>query len=180
MNPAAPRPADPLARRRGVRGAIEAHLGSPQVTRVVYGAIIGLALLVGIERQPPRAGVVVASLLVTALAVGLAELYSEWVGAETRTRHRVARVEVRHFLVDSVAVGFGIAFPAVFFVLAALDALELQTAFRLAKWTGVGLIAFYGFAAGRLAGASPTASALQGVAVAAIGALVIALKAIVH
>ena len=31
--------------------------------------------------------------------------------------------------------------------------MELDTAFRLAKWSGLGLIGFYGFAAARLAGA---------------------------
>ena len=41
----------------GVRGAIESHLGSAQVPRVIYGAIIGLALVVSLEDHPPRAGV---------------------------------------------------------------------------------------------------------------------------
>lgn len=169
-----------MSARGDLRAAVEAHLGSPQVTRVVYGSIIGLALIVGLERHPPSAGVVVGSLLATALAVGLAELYSEIVGAETRERHRVARVQLRHFAVDALAVGFGIAFPCVFFVLAGVGLFELDTAFTLAKWTGVGLIGFYGFAAGRLAGAGLLAATAQGLAVAAIGGLLIALKALLH
>ena len=56
----------------------------------------------------------------TAIAVGLAEIYSEVVGAETRTRHPVTRREVRHMTEDAAAVGFGVAFPAVFFLLSAL------------------------------------------------------------
>lgn len=71
---------------------IEAHLGSRQVARVVYGAIVGLALVVGLEAHPPSAGVMAATLLATGVAVGLAELYSELLGYETRTRHlRVPR-----------------------------------------------------------------------------------------
>ena len=46
-----------------------------------------------------------------------------------------------------VAVAFGILFPAVFFLLAATDALQAETAFAIAKWTGLGLIGVYGYAA---------------------------------
>ena len=41
-----------------------------------------------------------------------------------------------------------------FFVLAALGAFSVDTAFNLAKWSGLGLIALYGFIAGRVGGAS--------------------------
>ena len=110
---------------------LEDHLGSPQVSRVIYGSIIGLALVVALEVHPPPMRVVVAALLATAVAVGLAELYSEIVGTETRTRRRVAREQVREFLDDTVAVAFGVAFPAVFFVLASAGAFEPETAFTL-------------------------------------------------
>jgi len=163
-----------------MRRAIEAHLGSPQVARVIYGAIIGMALVVSLQAHPPRAGVVAATLLATAIAVGLAELYSDVVGAETRNRRRVGRDQVGHILRDAAAVAFGICFPAVFFVLAAAGALELDTAFTIAKWSGLGLIGFYGFLAGRLSGAGLGVSLLQALAVGAIGGALIAFKALVH
>jgi VIT1/CCC1 family predicted Fe2+/Mn2+ transporter len=147
---------------------------------VIYGSIIGLALVVALESHPPPAGVVVGVLLATAVAVGLAELYSEIVGTETRTRRRVAREELREFLDDVLAVAFGIGFPAVFFILASAGAFEPETAFTLAKWSGLGLIGGYGFCAARLAGQSLAASLLQAVVVGAIGGLLIAVKAIIH
>ena len=49
-------------------------------------------------------------------------------------------------------MAFGVAFPAVFFVLAALGAITIDTAFTIARWSGLGLIGFYGYVAGRLAG----------------------------
>lgn len=172
-------PARRQAARR-VREAIESHLGSKQVTRVVYGAIIGLAFIVAIEHHPPAAGVMVGWLLATAMAVALAEVYAEVVGIETRERHRVTRHQVTELLDDAVAVGFGVAFPAVFFLLAAVGAMQLDTAFALAKWSGLGLIGFYGFCAARLAGSSVVRALMQGVFVAAIGGAVIAFKAVVH
>jgi hypothetical protein len=163
-----------------MRRAIQAHLETQQVARVIYGAIIGMALVVSLEAHPPRPGVVAATLLATAVAVGLAEIYSEVVGAETRTHRRVQREQVRHILGDVAAVAVGIAFPAVFFVLAAADVLEPDAAFTIAKWSGLGLISFYGFVAGRLAGAGLWVSLLQALAVGAIGGVLIAFKALVH
>ena len=163
-----------------MRDAIAAHLGSRQVSRVLYGSIIGLALVVALEAHPPRAGVVAVTLLSTAIAVGLAELYSEIVGTETRTHHRIERATLAEFADDAVAVTFGVCFPAVFFVLAALDAISTDAAFTIARWSGLGLIGFYGYAAGRLAGARPLACLLQAVSVAAIGGVLIAIKALIH
>ena len=147
---------------------------------MVYGSIIGLAFVVVVEAHPPSAGVLVGWLLGTAVAVALAELYSEIIGVETRERHRVTRPQVTHMLDDAVAVAFGIAFPAVFFVLAAIGVIELDTAFTIARWSGLGLIGFYGFWAARFAGAPMPRALLQGAVVALVGAALIALKAILH
>ena len=160
--------------------ALEAHLGSRQVSRVIYGSIIGLALVVVLQSHPPEVGVMIASLVSTAVAVGLAELYSEIVGTETRTRHRIRRHELTPIVEDVIAVTLGVAFPALFFVLSAAGVMELDTAFRIAKWTGLALIGVYGFVAARFAGAGLLGAIAQGLAVAAIGAVMIAVKALVH
>jgi hypothetical protein len=163
-----------------VRRAIEAHLSTEQVAHVIYGAIIGIALVAALEAHPPAPGAMAATLLATAVAVGLAELYSQVVGAETRNRRQVGRDELGRLLRDVAAVAFGVAFPAVFFVLAAAGVLEDDTAFTIAKWSGLGLISFYGFAAGRLGGAGLAASLVQALAVGVIGGALIAFKALIH
>jgi hypothetical protein len=160
--------------------SVEAHLGSRQVARVIYGSIIGLALVVALQGHPPSAGRVLATLWATALAVGLAELYSDVVGTETRTRHRIARTELVHVVDQAGAVAFGIAFPGVFFILAALGVIDVDSAFTVAKWSGLALIAAYGFGGARLAGASVVASLVQAFAVGAIGGVLIAVKALLH
>jgi hypothetical protein len=163
-----------------MRAAIMAHLRSGQVARVVYGAIIGLALVVSLESHPPKAGQVVAALLGTAVAVALAEVYSDTLGERTRQRGEIAGSRFATIVEDGLAVAFGIAFPAVFFVLAAAGALEVETAFTVAKWTGLGLVGFYGYCAGRLAGAGHGRALLQALAVGLVGGALIALKALVH
>ena len=58
--------------------------------------------------------------------------------------------------------------------------LEQDTAFTVAKWSGLGLISFYGFIGGRLAGAGFWFSVLQALAVSVIGGVLIAFKALLH
>ena len=163
-----------------MRATLEAHLSSRQVSRIVYGAIVGLTLIVAVRRHPPTAGVMAAWLLVSAVTVALAEIYSDVVGAETRERHRVTRSQVSHMLAGAGAVALGIGFPAVFFLLAALGVMEVERAFTIAKWTGLGLIGFYGFWAARFAGAPTHRALFKALLVALIGAGLIALKAFVH
>jgi hypothetical protein len=123
---------------------------------------------------------VIASLLGTAVAVALAELYSELVGFETIRRRKAGATELGRLTADVATVAFGIAFPAVFFLLAAVDVLHAETAFTVAKWTGVGLIGVYGYAGARFSGAGMAASLLQATAVALIGAALIVFKSLVH
>ena len=163
-----------------MRAGIEQHLGSQQVGKVVYGSIIGLALVVALEPHPPEPGVMAVWLVGTAVAVGLAEVFSEVVGAETSTRQPVSRRQLVHFAEHATAVGFGVAFPAVFFVLSALGLFGVPAAFTIAKWTGVGLIGFYGFWAARFAGAAPHRALFKGVLVALVGAGLVVLKSLVH
>ena len=163
-----------------MRRAIRNHLGSSEVARVIYGAIIGLALVVALEAHPPAAWIVVVTLVGTAIAVALAELYSEVIGTEIRTRRRVSRSALGPMRRGVVAVACGVSFPAVFFALAAVGAFTEATAFTVAKWSGLGLIVLYGFAGARLAGARPHAALVHGLAVGSVGGALIALKALVH
>jgi hypothetical protein len=168
------------APRGPVRRFVTAHLGSRQVARVVYGSIIGLAVVVALEAHPPPIGATIATLVGTAIAVALAEFYSEVVGFETAGRRDATRTERADLLADMAAVAIGIAFPAVFFVLAAVHVFDEDTAFTVSKWTGLGLIGAYGYAGSRLSGRSVVGSLVRAVGVALIGAFLITLKALVH
>lgn len=160
--------------------SVEEHLANAQIARILYGAIIGLALVVTLEHHPPEPGLVAASLVATGLAVAFAELYSDFIGTQTRTRRSVERHHFRHMIADALAVFGGIVFPAVFFLLAGLGVIESHSAYTAAKWSGLGLIAFYGFCAGRLSGYSFFTALMHSLAVTAIGGALIGFKALVH
>src|SRR5438552_45289 len=96
---------------------VRAHFASRQVARIIYGAIIGLSLIIVLQSHPPSSAGVIAELTGTAIAVSLAELFSEYIGVETRMRRQIARAEWRTISGNAAAVAVGISFPAVFFVL---------------------------------------------------------------
>jgi hypothetical protein len=160
--------------------AVYGLLGPGQLSRVIYGAVIGLALVVALEGDDPGPAVMAATLVGTGVAVGLTEVYSEVVGTEVGTRRRVDRTRFREIAANAVAIVFGVSFPAVFFALAAAGAMATDTAFEVAKWSGLPLTGFYGLTAARLRGEGWPAAFFQAATVALIGGFLIAFKALVH
>jgi hypothetical protein len=167
-------------RRRRLVERIEEHLGSRDVARVIYGAIVGLALVVALQSHPPAAGVMAALLVATAVAIGLAELYAEAVSTEARTRRPLSAAQLRTMAGEAAGVVFGAGFPAVFFVLAALGVMDVHLAVTLSKWSGLGLICGYGYLAARLAGATHGRGLAHAVVLGLIAGALIAVKAILH
>jgi hypothetical protein len=100
--------------------AIYEHLGTRQFSRLIYGAIVGLGLIVALEYEEPGAAVMAGTLVGTGIAIGLAELYSEFLGTEVAARRRVDRAHFREMAANVAAIIFGASFPALFFVLAAV------------------------------------------------------------
>ena len=109
--------------RTTVGRAVLAHLSSHDVVKVVYGAIVGLAVVVGLESHAGTPTQTAATVIATALAMAVAEAYSEFVGIEARERRHVAGREIPALTGNAGAVAIGAGFPAVFFVLAALHAI---------------------------------------------------------
>jgi VIT1/CCC1 family predicted Fe2+/Mn2+ transporter len=153
---------------------------SQLVSKLLYGSIIVLALEVALEDHPPAPRDMVASVVGTALAVTLAELYSDVIGLEIGRRRRVQRDELGRILRKVSAVALGAAAPVVWFALAWAGVLGLGTAFTLAKWTGMGLIGCFGFLAGRLAGNGVARSLLQAGALLLVAAGIVFVKALFH
>ena|SRR5436190_17032385 len=140
-------------------------------SRVVYGAIVGLALVVALQGHPPPPGQTAATLVATALAVAFAELFSELVTVRETTSESVR---------EAIAVAAGAVFPAIFFVLEAAGVLGESAAYAWAKWSGVALLGVYGYGAARRAGVRQSRAVMQALCIAAVGVLLIAFKSLVH
>src|SRR3954462_8339711 len=169
-----------MRRSERVRGSIESHLGSRDVSRVLYGTIVGLALLLALEEAVHSPGQTAGFLVATALAIGFAELFSEAISQEARTRTRIRPADLRPLARDAVAVVIGAGFPAVFFVLAALGVMTEHTAFSFAKWTGLGLVCGYAFLAARMSGAQMTHAARHAAIAGLFGVILVEVKSLLH
>jgi hypothetical protein len=168
------------ASRDILRDRVISHLGSREAAQALYGATVGLALVLALQRQPPAPGTVAALILGTALAIGLAELYAEAVSTEARTRQPIHRKQLLRIAGRTTAVVFGAGFPAVFFVIATTGLIDTDAAFTLSKWGGLTLICGYGFLAGRLAGSSVWRALWHAALIGVIGVLLIAGKSLLH
>jgi hypothetical protein len=166
--------------RHRVVATVEAHLGSQDMARVLYGAVVGLALVLALQDHPPGPGAAAGLVIATALALGLAELYAEAVSVEARTRRPIGRRQFREMLGESIAVIVGAGFPAVFFLLEALDVIGAHAAYVLSKWTGLALICGYGYLASRMAGIPHLRSIARAGVVALVGLAIIGIKSALH
>lgn len=150
-----------------------------RAAHTIYGSIIVLAVLVAEEGTAVSPGEAIASALAAALVTALAEIYANYVGATMRARRHLTSRE-RLLIGRTVAVGFAIAIvPVAFLIPAATGTIDPETALEVAIWTGVGIVGVHAAIASRLAGSSVARSALLGLGFAALGTLLVALKALV-
>ena len=169
-----------MRRSESLRESVESHLGSEDVSKVLYGTIVGLALVLALEADAHRAGESAAFIIGTAITIGLAELFSEAISQEARTRTRIRRADIKPLARDAIAVVIGAGFPAIFFILAALGVMKGHTAFTLAKWTGFGLVCTYAFLAARMSGAHVRHATRHALAAGILGVALIIFKSLLH
>jgi hypothetical protein len=162
------------------RDRILSHLGSREVAHVIYGATVGLALVLALEDHPPSAWHSAGLVVATALAIGLADLYAEAVSAEARTRRSLGRGQIAELAEEASWVVFGAGFPAVLLVVAAIGLLSVHHAFTLSKWIGLTLICGYGYLAGRMAGAKFWPALWHALVIGLIGIALIGAKSALH
>jgi hypothetical protein len=159
-------------------GWLRHHVTSGHAGNVVYGSIVVLALVLVLSHEHASAGTAIVSIVGAVFVVAVAEAYAEFL-QEMIQLHRPLRGKDRRQILAGIAVhGVAALAPIVFFVLAALDAMKLDTSYTVAKWFGVGVLGVYAFGAYRAAGASVGRSLLAGTALTTVGLLLVALKSI--
>ncbi|MDW5594653.1 hypothetical protein VSS74_09920 [Conexibacter stalactiti] len=152
----------------------EGHAGT-----VVYGSIVVLALVLVLDHEHASPATAIISIVGAAFVVAVAEAYAEFL-QEMIELHRPLTGRDRREILAGIAVhGVAALAPIVFFVLAALDWMELETAYTTAKWFGVAILGLYAFGAYRAAGVSVGRSLVAGAVLTTIGVLLVLLKSLV-
>lgn len=145
--------------------------------KAVYGIIIALAIVITLDAHPPSALEAEATILLGALAVAMAEFYSETLQLRIESRRRATRQEMseiaRH--VGTVLVGGLLPLPV--FLLVPLGVMSIEGAFTFVKWMLVTLLFVYGYVAAQVGGAGVRWSMFLGMMTGSIGVLVVIAKA---
>lgn len=141
----------------------------------VYGAIIITAELVIERDHADGAGEVIVVLLATGVVLLLAHSYASALALRSDGRpHKLG--ELALVPVEEAPVLTSLIIPLAAFVLAALDVLSLQTAFRVSIWSTVAFLFVIGLVESRRIGRSKLSSVFIGLVGAFIGVLVILLE----
>jgi hypothetical protein len=149
-----------------------------RATHAVYGSIIVLAVVTGLDEASASARECLVAVFGVAIAVALSEIYADVIGSTIRESRAPTRSEWRTISAN-VAFGFGAALvPAIFFVLASVGWLSVAHALTVAEWTGVGVIWVYVYTAARGTGMSLVRSILWSLALTACGIGLVELKSL--
>jgi hypothetical protein len=151
-----------------------------RAARAVYGSIVALAVIVVLQEGDAEADEVIAAVIGSVIAATLAEQYAEYIGHVIRERRHLSRAEVGEAARDAAAGTLAAMAPLLPFVLVELDAIELQTAYDIAPWLGLGVIGGYALLANRLAGLPRVQSVAVTIVALAVGFSLIAIKTITH
>ncbi|ADB51512.1 hypothetical protein [Conexibacter woesei] len=155
------------------------HVTEGHAGNVVYGSIVVLALVLVLDHEGASARTAIVSIAGAVIVVAIAEAYAEVLQVMI-TGHRELRGSDRVDIAAGIAVhGVAAIMPIVFFVLAALDAMKLETAYTTARWFGVCVLGLYAFGAYRAAGVTVTRSLIAGGVLTLIGVVLVMLKSLV-
>ena len=118
-----------------------------RAARAVYGSIIALAVILVLEDGGAEADEVIAAAVGSVIAAMLAEGYAEYIAAVIRERRHPTRAEVVEQTSDVAAGTLAALVPLIPFVGVEPGGLEVETAYDIAPWLGLGVIGFYTVAA---------------------------------
>ncbi|HFQ94788.1 MAG TPA: hypothetical protein ENK32_12300 [Anaerolineae bacterium] len=147
-----------------------------RVAKIIYGTIMVLVVILAMEEHPPSAAGSLALILMTGLGVALAESYSDYIGISIKEKRSLSLGGQRQIVHNVSGVLIGALLPAPFFILAWVGIMELEAAFRWARWALLGVLLFYGYVAARLSGRSHAFSIFFAVVASSIGVIVVLFK----
>ena len=158
------------------------HRVAERASRAVYFTIVALAIIVALEEagEDVSATEVVASTVGATIITALADLYARYI-AEAIRQEGFSSEEFRAAAIDTAAGVLAAIVPVVPFVVAAAGgAISEQSAYDVAAWLGLGVLAAYTLFANRAAGLTGLRGLVTAAAVLLLGFALIALKALVH
>lgn len=162
-------------------GKISYFYGNDRAAKVIYGSILLFVVILGINYSEDTSAFSLAIMVfISALAIVLAEIYSEILGQRIKQRGKLSRTERSKIIYDTLSIISVSLWPSGIFLLSALGLYALDVAYWLAY--GYLLITLFGFSylAYRLSKMSPTKAIIISIATVGIGLLIIWLKLLIE
>ncbi len=167
MRPAPPAPAAPT--------------GEPSLARAVYGTILALAVVLAVADDPDNGiGFVLGGLLATAIIFWLAHVYAEVLAEHVRSRRTSWRADIRAAVVGEWPLVQAAVPLALGLALGVVGLLSRDAAVNVAIALGLAELFGWGLAVGRRLGQPLPLAVLTGIANCGLGAVLVALKGLVH
>ncbi len=153
-----------------------AKIDGHRVVKIIYGTIMILVVIIAIEEHPPSPAGTLGLVLMTNVGVALAEWYSDFIGSSIKEKRSLSLGDQQRIIHNVSGVLMGALLPAPFFILSWIGVIELETAFKWARWVLIGVLLFYGYVAARLSGRSHAFSIFFAVVASSIGIIVVLFK----
>lgn len=150
------------------------------VAKAIYGVVTVLAVLVTMEDHPPTAWRGAITLFGATLAVALLDTYSETIGGILAQERRLSGSEIREIWHDVTPVLVGAQAPTVVLLLSAFGLFPVESAITIAEVVCVLFLFSYGFRVGQLLHEHWLRQLISGLLLAAIGGLIVGIKALFH
>jgi len=152
---------------------------SRHADRAIYVLIAVLAISVALVDTGASPRQTFISVVGTAVALTLAEMFAVRVGTSIREGRRPTPEELGDER-DAAIAGLAVAaVPATFFLLAMLDVVDLDGAFRLAQLTGFAILGAFTYGAARARGYGRPGAVVAGLGLLATGEILILLNSLV-
>jgi hypothetical protein len=161
---------------RSARGSVS----ETGIASTIYGLITVLAVLEILQRHPPSALASAATLFGTTLAVALVDAYSESIARIITEGHSLSFEDLQEIARDAATVMIGAQGPTVVLLVSAVGLVSLEGALVAARIVALISLFGYGIRVGQLLHAGLLRQVLSGLALLAIGLLIVLIKAAFH
>jgi len=153
------------------------YSGNTRAAKAIYGIILSFVLLYGIDHLGITNPISISiKLLLGALSITFAEIYAETIGERIAKKRKLDNKEKRQIIDDAMAIVSVSAMPVIFFLVAAIEIISLDTAYILAYCYFLCGLFIFNYYAGLNSRASRRNALLFAIAATAVGVLAIAVK----
>lgn len=150
------------------------------IASTIYGLVTVLAVIEVLRHHPPSAITSAVTLFGTTVAVALVDVYSEWIASVLAHRRSLSSEEIRDVVREASTVMVGAQGPTVVLILAVIGLLSVETALGVARLVALLSLFAIGFRVGQLLHGGWLKQVMSGLALLAIGAFIVLIKAAFH